>query len=246
MFSFFKKKKKAELPLALPPLVDLHSHLIPGIDDGAQSMEESIILIKALKDLGYQKLITTPHIMFDNYQNTRQTILNGLQKVQEELLIRDIPIELDATAEYYVDEGFINLIQKRELLPIGKKYILFETSYTHRPYQLEEIIFEIEAAGFVPLLAHPERYRYIKNQEEEYAHLKSLSVLFQVNINSLSGYYGSLAQKNALFLSEKGMIDFLGSDTHNIHQVKNLAKVFKSDAYKKVYLNNTIKNGQLI
>ena len=247
MFSFFRKKKeKVDLPLALPPLVDLHSHLIPGIDDGAQSMEESIVLIKALKALGYRKLITTPHIMFDNYQNTRKTILNGLQKVQEELLIRDIPMELEAAAEYYLDEGFIELIQKKELLSIGGKYILFETSYTHRPYQLEEVIFEIEAAGFVPLLAHPERYRYIKNQEEEYRHLKSLNVAFQININSLSGYYGSLAQKNALFLSENGMIDFLGSDTHNIHQVENLAKVFKSDAYKKVYLNNTIKNGQLI
>jgi len=246
VFSLFKKKKKVDLPVALPPLVDLHSHLIPGIDDGAQTLDESITLIKALKAVGYQKLITTPHIMFDNYQNSKEGILSRLQKLQEELLIRDISIEIDTAAEYYVDEGFIKLIQRDELLSINGKYILFETSYTHRPYQLEEIIFEIEAAGYTPLLAHPERYRYIKNQEEEYGALKSLSVLFQVNINSFSGYYGSVAQKNALFLSENGMIDFLGSDTHNMHQVENLAQVFKSDVYRAIYVNNTIKNGQLL
>lgn len=245
MLSIFKKKKKVDLPAVLPPLVDLHSHLIPGIDDGAQTLDESVALIKALQEVGYQKLITTPHIMFDNYRNTKTGILQGLQKLQEELLIRDISIEIEAAAEYYLDEGFKKLIEKKEILAIDGKYILFETSYTHRPHQLEEIIFEIEAAGYIPLLAHPERYRYIKNREEEYGQLKSLSVEFQVNINSLSGYYGNLAQTNALFLSENGMIDFLGSDTHNLHQVQNLAKVFKSDEYKMVYLNNTIKNGQL-
>ncbi len=234
------------LPTPLPLLVDLHSHLIPGIDDGSKSLDESVALIEAIKSLGYKKLITTPHIMFDNYQNTRETVLYGLQKLQEETLIRGISIELEAAAEYYVDEGFIELIQKKELLAIGNRYILFETSYTHRPYQLEEIIFEIGTAGYVPLLAHPERYRYIKNREEEYGALKELGVEFQVNINSLSGYYGRVAQENTLFLSENGLIDFLGSDTHNLHQVQNLAKVFISDEYKKVYLNNTIRNGQLL
>ncbi len=247
MFSLFKKKKKAlNLPTPLPLLVDLHSHLIPGIDDGSKSLDESVALIEAIKSLGYRKLITTPHIMFDNYQNTRETVLYGLQKLQEETLMRGISIELEAAAEYYVDEGFIELIQKKELLTIDNRYILFETSYTHRPYQLEETIFEIGAAGYMPLLAHPERYRYIKNREEEYRALKELGVEFQVNINSLSGYYGRVAQENALFLSENGLIDFLGSDTHNLHQVQNLAKVFMSDEYKKVYLNNTIKNGQLL
>ncbi len=244
MFSFFKKnKKETQLPAILPLLVDLHSHLIPGIDDGAKSIYDSLELIKALKTVGYRKLITTPHIMLDNYKNTPNSILEGLQKLLEELLIRDIPMEIEAAAEYYVDEGFLKLIRKNELLAIAGKYILFETSYIHRPYQLEEVIFEIEAAGYTPLLAHPERYRYIKNKEEEYRHLKSLNVQFQVNINSLNGYYGSVAQKNAQFLSNNGMIDFLGSDTHNIHQVENLKKVVKSNAYKRVHLNNNIKNG---
>ena len=247
MFPLFRKKKKeVDLPFVPLPLADLHSHLLPGIDDGAQTMDESIVLIEALQAVGYQKLITTPHVMIDNYRNTKESILRGLQKLQEELLIKDVSIEIEVAAEYYLDEGFKTLIEKKEILPIGGKYILFETSYTHRPYQLEEIIFEIGTAGYIPLLAHPERYRYIKNAEEEYRHLKKLGVEFQVNLNSLGGYYGSSAQKNALFLSENGLIDFLGSDTHNMHQVQNLVKVLKSNEYKTVYLNNSIKNNYLI
>jgi tyrosine-protein phosphatase YwqE len=112
--------------------------------------------------------------------------------------------------------------------------------------QLEEIIFEILAAGYVPLLAHPERYRYIKNPKEEHSTLKNLGVEFQVSINAFNGYYGTQAKKNALFLSAQGMIDFLGSDTHNMGQVENLVEVFNSHEYKEIYRYNAIKNETLI
>jgi protein-tyrosine phosphatase len=181
--------------------------------------------------------------MFDNYQNTPATIVSGLEILEKECKNLGLHIQLQAASEYYVDEGLIELILKGEVLTIADKYLLFETSYTHRPYRLEEVIFEIGAAGHTPMLAHPERYRYMS--EGDYIKIKELGVMFQVNLNSFNGYYGSTAKKNAHFLSENGMIDFLGSDTHNMHQLQNLEKVLQSDDYKKIYLKNSIKNNLL-
>jgi len=245
MFSFFKRKSssKAEVPSLS---VDLHSHLIPGIDDGSQSMEESIGLLKELYALGYRKVITTPHIMCDAYGNTKNSILKGLEDLETTADAYGIDMCIEVASEYYLDEGLLPLIKSKELLLIADRYLLFETSYTHRPAHLEEIIFEILAVGYVPLLAHPERYRYIKEPEEEYATLKNLGVEFQVNLNSFNGYYGKQAKKNAFFLSQHGMIDFLGSDTHNMKQLENLSLVFESNAYKEIYKYNTIKNQTLM
>lgn len=247
MFGFFKKKILLS-PLGEAPQleVDLHSHLIPSIDDGCQNMAESISLIKGLETLGYKKLITTPHIMYDAYHNNKVSILDGLKVLQDEVARRGIAIEIEAAAEYYLDEGFIALLHQRELLLIGGRYLLFETSYTHRPIQLEEVIFEIMAAGYVPLLAHPERYRYIKDPAAEYRKLKALGTEFQVNLNSLGGLYGKQAKAQADFLSQAGMIDFLGSDAHHMKQVDNLSKVFKSVSYQEVYRYNTIRNNTLL
>jgi len=245
MFSFFKRgpTSKEEVP---PLSVDLHSHLIAGIDDGARNIEESIALLRKLQDLGYKKVITTPHIMCDAYGNTRSSILKGLEDLQTVANSHGIDMSIEAASEYYLDEGLLPLIKCKELLLVADKYLLFETSYTHRPVHLEEVIFEILAAGYVPLLAHPERYRYIKQPEEAYNNLKNLGVEFQVNLNSFNGYYGKQAKKNALFLSQHGMIDFLGSDTHNMKQVENLSFVFKSNEYKEIYKYNKIKNKTLM
>jgi len=245
MLSFFKKRMSSKIEV--PPLsVDLHSHLIPAIDDGSQSTEESIKLLRKLHKLGYKKVITTPHIMCDAYGNTKSSILKGLENLQTTVDSYGIDICIEAASEYYLDEGLLPLIKAKELLLIADQYLLFETSYTHRPAQMEEIIFEILAAGYIPLLAHPERYRYITQPEEEYGTLKNLGVEFQVNLNSFNGYYGTQAKKNALFLSQHGMIDFLGSDTHNMKHLENLSLVFGSNEYEEIYRYNTIKNKTLM
>lgn len=242
MFSFFKQNK-----IDIPKLrVDIHSHLIPGIDDGAQSIEESLELIRALQCYGYQKLITTPHIMAEGYKNTSSSILKGLESLKKILEKENINIEIEASAEYYLDEGFENLIEKQDLLPIAKKYILFETSYIAKPIQLEETIYKIQLAGYIPILAHPERYRYIQNPKKEFLLLKNLGLEFQVNLNSFLGYYGKHAEKNAQYLLTAGMIDYLGSDTHNVKQVNQLAKCFEHQIYKNIYHHNTIKNNQFL
>ncbi len=244
IFPFFKKEKEKTRGPVLK--VDLHSHFIPGIDDGAQSIEESIALLKAMEALGYKKVITTPHIMIDVYRNTPKIIKKGLLLLKETAKFEGIKLEIEAAAEYYLDEGFYDHLHGGEVMTIGNKYLLFETSYVSKPLQLEEMIFEISAAGYIPLMAHPERYRYIQDPIKEYNRFKELGVLFQLDLNSLGGYYGKDAKKKAEILSKNGMIDFLGSDVHHIKQTKFLDDVFMSENYAKVWEKNTILNDTLI
>ncbi|WP_309498680.1 CpsB/CapC family capsule biosynthesis tyrosine phosphatase [Sulfurovum sp.] len=239
---FGRKKEKKSVPRLS---VDLHSHLIPGIDDGSQNMKESMELLRGMEALGYTKVITTPHIMLDAYKNTAKSIRHGLALLKQEALKENIGLEIEAAAEYYLDDGFYDLLKKGEMLTMKGGYLLFETSYVAKPMHLEEMIFEISAAGYTPLFAHPERYRYIKNPDKEFKRLKDLGVHFQVNLNSFGGHYGKGAKLHADFLSKEGLIDFLGSDVHHKKQVDTLAQVFQSDAYGSIFANNTIRNDEL-
>ena len=243
IFPFFKKKEKKRRGPELK--VDLHSHLIPGIDDGSKSMEESLILLKGMEALGYEKVITTPHIMLDAYRNTPESITEGLKSLHEAATKEGVKIEIEAAAEYYLDDGFEALLRKGNVLTIEGKYLLFETSYFAKPLQLEEMIFAITSAGYVPLMAHPERYRYVKDPSKEYERFKELGVLFQVNLNSFGGHYGKDAKQKVNFLSKQGMIDFLGSDVHHSKQVDTLSDVFLSEEYRDIFTNNTILNDTL-
>ena len=240
MFSFFKSKKPIK---DVPSLkVDVHSHLIPGIDDGSRNMEESLSLLQGMKNLGYDKIITTPHIMKDSYCNTPVIIRSGLADLRYAAKEKGIDIVIEAAAEYYLDDGFLDHLERGDMMTLEGKYILFETSYFAKPLQLEEMIFEISAAGYIPVMAHPERYRYIKDPKREYARFKELGVHLQVNLNSLGGHYGKSAKKLAEYLSRSGMISFLGSDVHGKKQIEFLSEMLKSEAYAEIYTNNTILN----
>jgi tyrosine-protein phosphatase YwqE len=247
IFSLFgRKKEKQKGSTDIPALTtDLHSHLIPGIDDGSKSMEESLTLLRGMEALGYKKAITTPHIMFDAYKNTPKIIHEGLDALKEAAKSEGIEVEIEAAAEYYLDEGFYDHLHRSDVLSIQDKYLLFETSYVSKPLQLEEMIFEIGAAGYTPLMAHPERYRYIKDPLKEYGRLKELGVMFQVNLNSFGGHYGRSAKSLSDFLSKEGMIDFLGSDVHHQRHLKTLTDIFQSDTYGAIFDKNTIRNEEL-
>ncbi len=244
IFSLFGKKKESVLAPQL--LVDVHSHLLPGIDDGSKSIEESISLLKAIQNIGYKKIITTPHVMSDAYPNTPQIIYNALNTLRVEAEKNEILLEIEAAAEYYIDDSFITHLKKRDILTINDKYLLFETSYFAKPLQLEDIIFEMTSLGYIPLMAHPERYRYVKDSLKEYSRFKELGVMFQVNINSLGGFYGRDAKSKSEFLAKEGMIDFLGSDIHGMKQVETISTVFQSNLYNEVYKHNTILNNTLL
>ncbi len=243
IFPFFKKQKEKKRGPVLK--VDLHSHFIPGIDDGSQSMAESLLLLRRMEALGYEKVITTPHIMIDVYPNTPQIIKEGLASLRKAAKAEGIHIKIEAAAEYYLDEGFYDHLHSGEVMSIKNKYLLFETSYASKPLQLEEMIFEISASGYIPIMAHPERYRYVNDPLKEYGRFKELGVLLQLDLNSLGGHYGRDAKKKAEILSDNGMIDFLGSDIHHSRQTQFLDDVFNSENYSKVWENNTILNDTL-
>jgi len=224
---------------------DMHSHLIPGIDDGAQTIEDSIQLIRELHQLGYKKLITTPHIMSDYYQNTQEIIFGGLEKVKEELKRQNIPVVLEAAAEYYLDFEFEAKVENKELMTFGNNYVLFELSFINPPEYLDRIVFKMRTAGYNPVLAHVERYPYWYNSPEQYIKMIDAGVLLQLNINSLAGQYSPQTQKIARKLIDQNMIDLLGTDCHNMNYVEILKSSLTDPHLHKVLVSGKLLNNTL-
>lgn len=239
IFSFLKNKKTNTNFLQ----VDMHSHLIPGIDDGVTTLEESISIIKSLKTLGYDKAITTPHIMGDFFKNTPEIINTGLELVKNELKIQNINFELRAAAEYYLDEWFVEKIETdTPLLTLGDNYLLVETSYMNKPNNLHEIIFKIKSKGYKIILAHPERYTYMYNEFNSYKELYEKGILFQINLNSLSGYYSPAAKSIAEKLIENDMVDFVGTDCHGTRHIKHIEKSLTTKVFSKLNPSRILNN----
>lgn len=240
MFSFLGLNGKKLLSS-----VDLHSHLIPSIDDGSKDMETSILLIQKLKALGYKKLIITPHIS-DMFPNSSSIILEGYRVLKEELSNRKIQIELEIGAEYYADEQFETLLEKNDILSFGKeRYLLFELSYFTPPHDIDNLIYDIKLKGYTPILAHPERYLYWHLDFDKYRELKEMGTLFQINLNSTVGYYNKDIQHIAEKLIMHSLVDFIGSDTHHITHLKSLKRSLNQSLYKKIFKYNTILNDTL-
>lgn len=236
-FSFFIKRTP-ENPLK----TDFHSHLVPGIDDGSKNIEESIWLIQELKHLGYTKLITTPHTMQKRFPNSKKKILKEFNYLKNQVAKRHIKINLEIASEYYLDDNFIELIKKKDLLCI-KDFVLFECSFLIKPLNLLSSIKLMQDSGYKPILAHPERYPYMFDENLSfYKNLKNQGVYFQANINSLNGYYSKKAQFILQKLAQNHMIDFLGSDTHKLRHIQCLKKVFLNKSYQQIFKTNTILN----
>jgi len=224
---------------------DLHSHLMPDIDDGVDSLEESIAIIREFEKLGYTKLIVTPHIMSHRYPNSSKIILAKLRAVNNLVVENRINIELEASAEYFLDDHLIELIAQRDILTFADNYLLFELSYASLPINLDSMIEFMIEHGYRPVLAHPERYLYMIGDIERYRSLKRAGVLFQLNINSLAGYYSEEVKRFAQILIDKGMIDFVGSDTHHMRHFKTMQQTVKTDLFRSIFQKNNILNQTL-
>lgn len=226
IFQNIFKKKEQLVPFPFSHLGnDLHSHLIPGIDDGVKTIEDSILMAKGLSDLGYKNIVTTPHIMSDYYRNTPEIIRSGLANVRNAYKEHNIDINIEAAAEYYVDYDFTSKIEKEELLTFGKKYILIECSFIEPPKGLTDAIFQLQTNGYKPILAHPERYMYWHKDTSLLKDLKDRDVYFQVNILSLTGHYSHEVATMAEWLLENRMVEWLGSDLHNAIQLDKLKHI---------------------
>ncbi|MEI6488568.1 MAG: CpsB/CapC family capsule biosynthesis tyrosine phosphatase [Bacteroidota bacterium] len=246
LFSRFKKNKRLEIPVELSSIgVDMHSHFIPGIDDGAKTLEDSVEMITSMHELGYRKVITTPHIMSDYYKNSNKTILDGLETVKSKLAENNVPIEVDACAEYYLDFDFERKLDEEKMLTFGNKHILFEISYMNPPDNLFHVIFKMQMLGYKPILAHPERYNFWHTEFDKYETMVDKGVLLQMNINSLSGYYSLATKKIAEELIDKNMISFIGTDCHHTGHIKLLKEVVYEPHLKKLIDSGNLLNQTL-
>ncbi|HMR16289.1 MAG: histidinol phosphatase [Confluentibacter sp.] len=218
--------KKHFLKDLLEGFVDIHNHILPGIDDGAKNVKESLSLIKALKELGVAQFIPTPHIMQDFYPNTDESIGDAYQLLLGSLTKKVLSgITLNPAAEYMLDNHFEKLLDEGNLFTLKSKYVLIEMSYFQPPIQLEELIFKIKTKGYEPVLAHPERYAYYHNNVAYYKKLKNLGCHFQLNLLSLSTHYGKSVEKTAHYLIEENLMDFAGTDAHNLTHIEKLSAI---------------------
>jgi protein-tyrosine phosphatase len=243
LFNLFKKHKKHTN--VLPLQADMHSHLLPGLDDGVQSVEEAVQLLRGFSELGYKHLVTTPHILSDFYPNTPNGIRKQLTLVQAACQQQGVAISLEAAAEYYLDEVFFKSLDADEnLLSFGDKYILFETGFVNQPAILFDAIFRMKARGYKPILAHPERYEYMYNNHELAQELVDRGALLQINLNSISGYYSVPARKVSEWLINKKLVHFVGSDCHNQKHFNLIRETIKLPYFDKLLkldlLNNTL------
>ena len=246
MFGLFKKKeKKKEITFDYSSLVvDMHSHVLPGIDDGAQNLEESIFLVKQMMALGIKKIIATPHIMVDYYRNTAETINTALEILKAELVKEKLDIEIQAAAEHYFDETFEARVNDGKLMVMGDNYVLFEFSFINKPLNAIPVIQKLRDLGYKPILAHPERYPYM--DLEQFKNLHTWGCNFQLNTISLTGYYGREAKRMAESLIDNELVDFISSDMHHPKHAAALKDALRTTYIEKLLFDYPLKNTLLM
>jgi protein-tyrosine phosphatase len=232
---FFFKKKSAKIASFDWLQTDMHSHLLPGIDDGAQDTETSLQLIRSLTELGYKKLITTPHILWELYPNTTEIITQKLAELKQEVAGAGINIELQAAAEYFMDEHFQEQLEKKlPLLTLHNNLVLVEFSMITAPIDLQKIIFDMQLQGYQPVIAHPERYIYLDRKREVYDLLKNAGCFFQLNLLSITGHYGKLVQELANYLFQKDYYELAGTDLHHAKHISLLQNLSSTPLYSQI------------
>lgn len=228
---------------------DMHSHIIPGIDDGAKTMADSLDMLRGMVALGYRKVITTPHIMSDGYPNTPAIILAGLERVRAAAQAENLPIQIEAAAEYYLDEQFDRYLAEG-LMSFGgdKRYVLFETSYVTKPLSLRNALFRMQSSHYTPVLAHPERYQYFWEGDavSTIRELQESGVKMQVNIGSFVGRYSKQAAVLARQLVKEGLVDLLGTDMHRASQAITMEAALKDHReLRELIASDRLLNHQL-
>ena len=241
IFNLFKSKPKLK-ELIPDGFVDIHSHVLPGIDDGAKNVKESIILIDSMEKLGFAKIIGTPHTYPGLYDNSREIIFKSHKKLINNLAIE---MKIDFASEYLIDKSLIKMAESKSLLTLKDNFVLVEMSFLNPPNNLFDIIFKLLLNNYIPILAHPERYRFWFNKKEKFNKLLNMGCKFQINLFSLTGYYGKDITIMANYLLKNNMIDYTGTDIHNISQLEvfNKKVQIKEIAMleKKLSANNIFK-----
>ena len=246
MFDFLRRSS----PPAGPPNyaflgVDFHAHWLPGIDDGAPDMETSLVMLRTFEELGFTRLVASPHIMVDYYRNTPSIIEQKLGEVRQAAAAAGIGLQLGAAAEYMLDEGFEHHLNTLGLLTFGNRQVLVEFGFYTLPVNLDHLLFQLQTAGYRPVIAHPERYAYWHGKLDRWVALHSKGLSLQVNLLSLIGYYGSSVRAAAFELIERGLVSYLGSDAHTVEHLLKAKKVLEDRKVRKVLHDTTFRNERM-
>lgn len=230
MFNFFRKKEKIKLPYK----TDVHCHILPGVDHGAQSIENALELIKMQMEMGISRFILTPHITKSTFENTPETINKAFEVFKDAVAKSGLDIELAVSAEYRLDEFSLAQFKNNQFIPLPKNHILIENAYQQERLDLDEILFDLHVRNFTPIMAHPERFMYYAARKDRFIQLHASGALFQVNLLSFAGYFGKTARQNAEWLLNHNFIDMLGSDIHHREHANVIAEYIQSKDFKKI------------
>lgn len=249
MFNIFKKHT-TDTPYLEVLNTDIHCHLLPGVDDGSKSLDESIHCLRVMRRLGLKKVTLTPHFCFPRFPNDEKDIENRYQQMLKDIaeVAPDLDVELVTPGgEYRVDDGLPRRLEDgRKLLhTANNQYLLVELSLHQPRLGIEETLFDLQMGGEELILAHPERYPYYNAKSDVLASLHEQGIQFQVNLLSISGFYGEAAQKRAIDYIEEGWVDYLGTDLHNALYAKALEEAASNRKLQKVLSKYTFKNSQL-
>lgn len=226
----------------------MHAHLLPGIDDGAATMDDSLAMIEGMYALGYRHLIATPHIYKAFYPNTTSIIQEKLVDVRRALKDKGINIRLDAAAEYFMDDHFDMLLHHDDILVLPGGFVLVEMSFVAEQPNFRQTLFDMQIKGYKPILAHPERYPYLNQNITALENLVDGGCRLQLNLLSLVGQYGKGPQLAAERLLKHRLFSMVGSDAHNTKHVDLLSQLHKSSAIRRLFRgydfeNNILSNG---
>ncbi|MBQ7042414.1 MAG: hypothetical protein IJN66_06890 [Muribaculaceae bacterium] len=231
MFSIFKKKtKKAELCFT----TDIHCHIVPGVDDGSPDVGTSVELVERMKGWGINRIIASPHVTQEAFENTPETIAPALAALKSGLDAKGVDVELSHSAEYRIDEFFMAQLEAGNVVALPGNYLLVENSFLQEPWDLDKTLFDLKVRGYKPILAHPERYYYYYGKRGRYDELHNVGTLFQINMLSLAGYYGKDEKMIAEYLLEKGYVDFIGTDLHRHAHADAIDAYLASKDYRKI------------
>ena len=221
---------------------DMHAHWLPGIDDGAESLDDSLNMIREMAALGYRRLVATPHVMTDLYDNTPETIRGALEEVRAAAEAEGLDIQLDAAAEYLLDEGFPERLRADRLLTLPGNHLLVEFSFVSPPANRDSLFFDLQTKGYRPVLAHPERYRYFHNRFADYRGLAERGIRLQVNLLSLTGYYGKDVKQVAEQLLAEGLVSLVGTDAHHTRHLASIREMLGNHRYAKYLTFPSLRN----
>ena len=245
LLDIFRNKKEQ---VKLFYYTDIHCHILPGVDHGSRSIEDSLDMLQAEMEMGINRVILTSHVTAVTFENTRESLMDAFLKLQDAVTDAGLDIQLFLSAEYRMDEYFDKEYAADHLIPMPGNHILLENSFQQELMNLDDLLFDMQVKGYKTILAHPERYPYYSRRRKRYEQLHNAGAKFQVNILSFTGYFGEEARESALWFVRNGMIDYLGSDMHNVKHAHIIMDYIKSKEWRKLApeIEQTVKNDLII